>query len=135
MIRKKADSFKTILANADYFTGTAWTTRLAASDEIAVNAVRVVFEPGSRNHWHTHPGGQILIATEGKGYVQKKGEPIQLLLPGDTVTILAGEEHWHGASPDSVFTHIAIQPNIAGKGEIEWLQPVTDEEYAVHPVS
>jgi quercetin dioxygenase-like cupin family protein len=70
------------------------------------------------------------IATEGKGYVQKRGEPIQSLLPGDTVTILAGEEHWHGAAPDSVFTHIAIQPKVAGKGVIEWLGPVTDKEYA-----
>jgi quercetin dioxygenase-like cupin family protein len=129
MIKQNASSFQTAKASAEYFTGTVWTTRLAAPDAIAVNALRVTFEPGARNYWHTHPGGQILVATEGKGYVQKRGEPIQLLLPGDTVTILAGEEHWHGAAPDSLFTHIAIQPNIGGKGEIEWLGPVTDEEY------
>jgi quercetin dioxygenase-like cupin family protein len=135
MIKKSADSFQTLLANAEYFTGTVWATRLVASDEVSVNAVRVTFEPSARNNWHTHPGGQILIATEGKGYVQKKGEPVQFLLPGDTVTILAGEEHWHGAKPDSVFTHIAIQPIIAGKGDVEWLQPVTDEEYSFGEVS
>jgi quercetin dioxygenase-like cupin family protein len=69
-----------------------------------------------------------LIVTDGKGYVQKRGEPIQLLLPGDVVTILANEEHWHGAAPDSLFTHIAIQFIKDGK-DINWLQPVTDEEY------
>ena len=133
MIKKKAESVVATRASADYFTGTAWIGMLMGSDGIAVNAARVTFEPGARNYWHTHPGGQLLIATEGKGYVQKRGEPIQLLLPGDTVTILPGEEHWHGAAPDSVFTHIAIQPKIAGKGEIEWLKAVTEEEYGSDP--
>src|SRR5260221_9587502 len=127
MLKKDAESFKTGRASVDYFTGTAWITRLS-SNEITVNVARVVFEPGSRTYWHTHPGGQILIVTEGRGTIQKRGEPIQLLLPGDTVTILAGEEHWHGAAADSVFTHIAVQPAIAGIGDVEWLRGVTDEE-------
>jgi quercetin dioxygenase-like cupin family protein len=133
MITRSATTLKTTPGNPDYFTGTVWTTRLVGSDEVSFNTVRVTFEPGARNHWHTHPGGQLLIATEGRGYVQKKGESIQLLLPGDTVTILRGEEHWHGATPESLFTHIAIQPIVAGKGEVEWLRPVTAEDYARQP--
>lgn len=90
---------------------------------------KVTFEPKARNHWHTHPAGQVLIVTEGKGYVQKKGEPIKLLLQGDVVTIAANEEHWHGATPDSMFTHIAIQLIADNGQDISWLTPVTDEEY------
>lgn len=83
-------------------------------------------------HWHSHPAGQILIVTEGKGYVQKKGEAIKLLLPGDVVIILANEEHWHGAAPDSMFSHIAIQLIGDDGQDIIWpvpQVPVTDEEY------
>ena len=110
--------------------GTAWITSLVKNEGIPCNSARVTFEPGARNHWHTHPAGQILIITEGKGYVQKRGEPIQHLMPGDVVTILADEVHWHGAAPDSIFTHLAIQM-VSEKGEeITWLSPVTQEEYA-----
>ena len=106
-----------------------WIDFLVKNDNIKCNIGKVTFTPTARNHWHTHPAGQVLIATEGKGYVQKKGEPIQLLLPGDVVIILPDEVHWHGAAPDSLFTHLAIQL-ISDKGEdIKWLQAVTDEEY------
>ena len=88
----------------------------------------VVFEPGARNNWHTHPGGQILIATNGMGYYQEKGKAIQLLHPGDVVSIAPGTVHWHGASPDSEFTHIAINPNTQ-KGIVVWFERVSDEEY------
>jgi quercetin dioxygenase-like cupin family protein len=128
MIKKSISDAKMTKADPKYFTGDVWLVRLAGSDDIAVNTARVTFAPGARNYWHTHPGGQILIATEGQGYVQKKGEAIQVMLPGDAVTILAGEEHWHGAAPDSVFTHIAIQPKVGGK-EIDWLTEVTDAQY------
>ena len=96
--------------------------------------LKYLLSPVARNHWHTHPAGQILIVTEGKGYIQKKGEPIQLLLPGDVVTIFANEEHWHGATPDSLFTHIAMQLISDGK-DITWMNPVTDEEYNNSQVS
>jgi quercetin dioxygenase-like cupin family protein len=116
-------------APPDYFTGTAWIKTLVANDA-DFNCVmsNVVFEPGARNNWHTHPGGQVLIATEGTGYYQEKGQPIQLLHKGDVVKILPDVLHWHGASADSEFTHIAINPNTEN-GVVTWLQKVTDEEY------
>jgi quercetin dioxygenase-like cupin family protein len=88
----------------------------------------VTFEPGARNHWHTHPGGQLLLCTEGTGYYQEKDKPIRLLHKGDVVEIPPEVEHWHGATPDSTFTHIGITAQV-GKGAAKWLKPVTDEEY------
>lgn len=116
-------------APAEYFTGTAWVKNLVANDDTLTTIIsNVVFEPGARNNWHTHPAGQILICTEGTGYYQEKGKPIQTLHQGDVVKILPGVEHWHGASPVSSFTHIAINVNTE-KGIVHWLQPVSDEEY------
>jgi quercetin dioxygenase-like cupin family protein len=116
-------------APPDYFTGTAWIKTLVPNDaDFNFVMSNVVFEPGARNNWHTHPGGQILIATEGTGYYQEKGQPIQLLHKGDVVKILPDVLHWHGASADSEFTHIAINPNTEN-GVVTWLQKVTDEEY------
>ena len=101
---------------------------MANDDTLTTIISNVVFEPGARNNWHTHPAGQILICTEGTGYYQEKGKPIQTLHAGDVVKILPGVEHWHGASPTSSFTHIAINVNTE-KGVVNWLKPVTDEEY------
>ena len=116
-------------APADYFTGTAWIKPLVPADDIFNCQIgNVVFEPGARNNWHTHGGGQILIATEGVGYYQEKGKPIQVLHKGDVVKIPPDIVHWHGASAESAFTHIAINTNTE-KGIIVWLNPVTDEEY------
>jgi quercetin dioxygenase-like cupin family protein len=116
-------------APAEYFTGTAWVRPLVPNDS-TYNCVisNVVFEARARNNWHTHPSGQILLATEGTGYYQEKGRPVQKLHKGDVVKILPNVEHWHGASHDSEFTHIAINPNTE-KGIVVWLQRVTDEEY------
>jgi quercetin dioxygenase-like cupin family protein len=116
-------------APPDYFTGPVWV-RLLLSNDPALNCqiANVVFEPGARNNWHTHPGGQILLVTDGIGYYQERGKPMQLLHKGDVVNILPGVEHWHGASPRSGFTHIAINPNTQ-KGIVAWLERVTDEEY------
>jgi quercetin dioxygenase-like cupin family protein len=92
----------------------------------------VTFEPGVRNNWHSHPAGQILVVTSGRGYYQEKGQPARLLRPGDAVSIAPGVVHWHGATADSLFTHLAINPSVS-KGVADWLEPVTDEEYrAVH---
>jgi quercetin dioxygenase-like cupin family protein len=116
-------------ASEDYFTGNAWVKLLVPDDGILNTVVgNVVFEPGARNNWHTHPGGQILIVTHGIGYYQEEGKPIQLLNIGDVVSILPDVKHWHGASPDSEFTHIAISTNTQ-KGIVDWLERVTDEQY------
>lgn len=117
------------LASADYFTGKAWVKMLVPNDPVLNTAVgNVVFEPGARNNWHTHPGGQILIVTHGTGYYQEVGKPIQLLQVGDVVNIAPELKHWHGASPNSEFTHIAISTN-THTGIVDWLEPVTDEQY------
>lgn len=116
-------------APADYFTGTAWVQLLVPNDDtLNCQIGNVVFEPRARNNWHTHPGGQILIVTDGIGYYQEKGKPIRLIRKGDIVKILPDVVHWHGASPDSECTHIAVNSNTQ-KGIVVWLQRVTDEEY------
>jgi quercetin dioxygenase-like cupin family protein len=114
---------------ADYFTGTAWLNSLVQKDDV-FNVVigNVAFEPGARNNWHTHPGGQILIVTDGIGYYQEKGQPIRLLNKGDVIRIPPDVIHWHGASHDTSMTHIAISTNTQ-KGVVTWLNKVTDEEY------
>ena len=116
-------------APADYFTGIVWLSMLVTSDDSLNTTIgNVTFEPGARNHWHTHPGGQVLIATHGIGYYQENGKPIQLLHKGDVVKILPDIIHWHGASPDSEFTHLAINTNTQN-GVVVWLEKVSDEEY------
>ena len=116
-------------APADYFTGTAWVQLLVPNDStLNCQVGNVVFEPGARNNWHTHPGGQILLVTDGTGYYQEKGKAKRLLRKGDVINIPPDVEHWHGASPDSEFTHIAINTN-THKGVVVWLERVTDEEY------
>ena len=112
-----------------YFTGKVWL-KMLVDEENTFNCPigNVTFEPGCRNNWHRHPGGQILLVTNGRGYYQEKGNAIQLLHPGDVVRIAPHVEHWHGAAPDSWFTHLAISTNPQA-GPAQWLQPVTDEEY------
>lgn len=118
-----------LMENNPNFTGDAWLEMfVTATDSMDCTVGNVTFAPGVRNSWHSHPGGQILLCTSGKGYYQQKGQSIQLLLPGDVVKIASDIIHWHGAAPDSEFTHIAIgtQPS---KGSVVWLEPVTNEEY------
>jgi quercetin dioxygenase-like cupin family protein len=111
------------------FTGTAWLQMLVYSDSTYYASIgNVTFEPKARTNWHKHPGGQILLVTEGMGYYQEKGRPAQRIRKGDVVKIPPDTEHWHGASPDSGLTHIAISLN-TDKGGVVWLLPVTDEEY------
>ncbi len=102
---------------------------LVTNDSIYNTSIgNVMFEPGARTNWHKHPGGQILLVTDGEGYYQEKGKPAQLIKKGDVVRIPPDTEHWHGAAPSSL-THIAISPK-TDKGSVVWLQPVTDEEYS-----
>ena len=115
-------------APAEYFTGTAWVKMLVPNDTTFNCQIgNVVFEAGARNNWHTHPGGQILIVTEGTGYYQEKGKPVQIVHKGDVLKCTPGVAHWPGAAPDSAFGYIAVSPT--QKGETKWLQRVTDQEY------
>jgi quercetin dioxygenase-like cupin family protein len=116
-------------ASADWFTGTAWVKMLNPSDAIFNCSIgNVTFEAGARNNWHTHPGGQILVVTAGRGYYQEKGKEKQLIQKGDVIRILPNVVHWHGATADSELTHLAINTNTQ-YGIVDWLEPVTDEEY------
>jgi 4-carboxymuconolactone decarboxylase len=90
---------------------------------------RVAFEPGARTHWHTHPLGQILIVTAGSGRVQRWGDVVEEIRPGDVVWIPRGQKHWHGASPNTAMTHIAIVEQLDGKST-DWMEKVSDEQYA-----
>jgi quercetin dioxygenase-like cupin family protein len=93
-----------------------------------VSAGHVTFEPGARSAWHTHPLGQTLIVTSGLGWVQREGGPIEEVRPGDVVWFPPGLKHWHGASPATAMTHIAIQETLNGKN-VDWLEKVSDEQY------
>jgi quercetin dioxygenase-like cupin family protein len=117
-------------ASEAVFTGTAFVNMLVSDKDSLYNCqvYDVVFEAGARNKWHKHPGGQILLVTAGQGYYQERGKPAQLLHKGDVVQIPPDVEHWHGAAPDSGFTHIAISTNTQ-KGGAVWGDPVTDAEY------
>jgi 4-carboxymuconolactone decarboxylase len=116
-------------ASSDYFTGTAWVNRLVPKDETGTYSIgNVVFEPGARTNWHTHPAGQTLIVLDGKGWYQEKGKSARPISKGDVVVIPSNTEHWHGASKDSSLTHLAIT-NSKDSG-VKWLQPVTDGEYS-----
>jgi quercetin dioxygenase-like cupin family protein len=117
-------------ASPNFFTGMAFVNMLIAdtNKEYNCQVYDVVFEARARNNWHKHPGGQFLLVTDGEGYYQERGKPAQLLHKGDVVQIPPDVEHWHGAAPDSDFTHIGISPNTQ-KGGAEWLGPVTDAEY------
>lgn len=112
-----------------HFSGKVWLRMLVERDPTFNCPIgHVTFEPGCRNSWHTHPGGQILLCTGGRGWYQEKGRPRQLLAPGDVVKIPPNLEHWHGATPDSRFSHISIETN-ADAGPVQWLEPVGDAEY------
>ena len=91
-------------------------------------AAYVTFEPCARSHWHTHPLGQTLVVTFGCGRHQRWGQPIEEIRPGDVVTVGPNEKHWHGASPTTAMTHIAIQEVLDGKA-VDWLEEVTDDQY------
>ena len=115
-------------ANPDYFIGTAWVKMLVPQDQTGTYSIgNVVFEPGCRNNWHTHPAGQILIVLDGKGWYQEKGLPARSINAGDVVMISSNVEHWHGAAKDSSLTHVAITNS--KNGGVKWWQPVTNEEY------
>ena len=117
-------------AFAQYFTGECYLNMLT-TERVPVG--NVTFAPGTINNWHIHHsskgGGQILICVDGSGWYQEEGKPAQSLKPGDVVTIPANVKHWHGATKDSWFSHIAIE--VPGENTLnEWCEPVSDEEYS-----
>jgi quercetin dioxygenase-like cupin family protein len=113
----------------EWFTGEVRIDPLFQAHEPArAQGASVTFEPGARTAWHTHPLGQTLIVTVGMGLVQRSGGPIEEIRPGDVVWFAPGEKHWHGASPTTGMTHIAIQEALDGK-VVEWMEHVSDEQY------
>lgn len=114
---------------AEWFTGAVRVDPLFQAPEPArVAGASVTFEPGARTVWHTHPLGQTLIVTAGCGWVQRYGGPIEEIRPGDLVWFPPSEKHWHGATPTTAMTHIAIQESLNGK-TVDWLEKVSDEQY------
>jgi quercetin dioxygenase-like cupin family protein len=114
---------------ADWFIGTVRLDPLFSANEPArAGGASVTFEPGARTAWHTHPLGQTLIITAGCGRVQRWDGPIEEVHPGDVVWFPPGEKHWHGATPTTAMSHIAIQEALDGKA-VEWLEHVSDEQY------
>jgi quercetin dioxygenase-like cupin family protein len=115
--------------SADYFTGTVRVDPLFQAPEPArARGAYVTFEPGARTAWHTHPLGQTLVVTAGCGRVQRWGDPIEEIRPGDVVWFEPGEKHWHGAAPTTAMTHLAISEPLDGNA-VEWLEQVSDEQY------
>jgi quercetin dioxygenase-like cupin family protein len=99
-----------------------------APDPALVQGASVTFEPGARTAWHAHPLGQTLIVTAGCGRAQREGGPVEEIRPGDVVWFSPGEKHWHGATPTTAMTHIAIQERSGGK-VVDWMEKVTDAQY------
>lgn len=115
-------------AISDYFTGNVWVQMLVTEQFFNCPVYNVTFEPKARTKWHSHPGGQILLVTGGKGYYQEEGKPAKSLQEGDVVKIPPNVKHWHGASKDSWFVHVGITTN-PNLGNVEWLGAVTEDEY------
>jgi len=114
---------------SDWFTGTVRVDPLFQAPEPARGVgATVTFEPGARTAWHTHPLGQTLIVTAGCGRVQRWGGPVEEIRPGDVIWFPPGEKHWHGASPTTAMTHIAIVEQLNGKSA-DWMEKVSDEQY------
>lgn len=125
----KAGSRPSQRGNPEYFTGTVWIEPVVdAPGPARISAAKVMFEPGARTNWHTHPYGQTLQVLTGAGYVQVEGQERLDILPGDTVWIPPHLKHWHGARADSVMIHLALQEKEGGSAA-EWLEPVSDAQY------
>jgi quercetin dioxygenase-like cupin family protein len=126
---KRAGSRPSGKGPADYFTGTVRIDPLFEAPEPArVRGASVTFEPGARTAWHTHPLGQTLIVTAGLGLVQRWGGAVEEIRPGDVVWFAPDEKHWHGATPLTAMTHIAIQEALNGS-PVDWMEQVSDAQY------
>lgn len=117
------------LSKTNNHTGDVWLTELNKADStMDINIAQATFAAGAKLDWHIHPFGQILMITEGTGYYQEKGKPVQIVHKGDVIKCTPGVPHWHGATPNSNFTYIAVSTNSA-KNKTQWLQRLTDAEY------
>ena len=132
---KRTGSQPSTKGSTEYFTGSVRIDPLfqAAAPARAVGA-SVTFEAGARTAWHTHPLGQTIIVTAGIGRAQRWGGPVEEIRPGDVVWFPPGEKHWHGATPTTAMTHIAIQEALDGKA-VDWMEKVGDEEYQRGPAA
>jgi len=127
----RAQTIPTKRGPAEYFTGTVWLNEVnPAPFESDVRAAMVTFEPGARTAWHTHPHGQLLQITSGIARVQKAGGEVIEVRAGDAVWFEPGERHWHGAAPNHLMVHLAIQRADDTGRAVTWLEPVSDGEYA-----
>ena len=127
----RANATATKRGPADYFTGTVWLDELTpAGGASDVRVVVVTFEPGARTAWHTHPHGQLLQIRSGVGRVQKAGEQVVEVQPGDVVWFEPGERHWHGAAPNRTMVHLAVQRADAAGQAAVWQEHVSDADYA-----
>lgn len=120
------------LFDSPYFNGDVYRHPLVQKNELNCPTSNITFAPGCINNWHTHAGGQILLVTDGRGWYQEEGKPAKQLQKGDVIQIPMNIKHWHGAARDSWFTHISITTNIE-KGDTEWLEPVSKEDYNLLP--
>ena len=126
---KRVGSQASAKGSPEWFTGAVRVDPLfQAPDPALVSGASVTFEPGARTAWHTHPLGQTLIVTAGRGWAQREGGPIEEIRPGDVVWFPPGEKHWHGGTPTTAMTHIAIQEALNGNA-VEWLEKVSEEQY------
>lgn len=118
---------------SEWFTGTVYIDPIAGPPAPArAQAAAVHFMPGARTAWHTHPFGQTIYVTEGVGRCQREGGPVETIYPGDRVYFEPGENHWHGAAPNRLMTHIAIHEADESGTAVTWGEHVTDEEYNAH---
>ena len=116
------------LSSAKNHTGDIWLSELNVGDSTFDPSIaQAVYGPGAKLDWHIHPGGQVLLITEGTGYYQERGKPIRVVHKGDVIKCAPGVEHWHGAAPGSSFAYIAVTPT--QKGKTIWLEPVRDADY------
>ncbi len=130
MIIHRAGSRPSRVGPAETFSGSVRVDPINMPDPPArARSLNVTFEPGARTAWHTHPLGQTLIVTSGKGRAQKEGEAIHEIFPGDVIWFEPGERHWHGASPDTAMVHVAIQEADDTGSNVTWMEHVTDAEY------
>jgi quercetin dioxygenase-like cupin family protein len=126
---KRNGSRPSAKGSPDWFTGSVRVDPLfQAPDPARVGGGQVTFEPGARTAWHTHPLGQTLIVTAGSGLAQRWGGPIEPIRPGDVIWFSPGEKHWHGATPTTAMTHIAVQEKMNGKA-VDWMEKVSDDQY------
>ena len=126
---KRCGSRPSTKGSPDYFTGSVrMDPVIEAPDPARIRSAVVTFEPGARTAWHTHPLGQTLLVLSGLGLAQKAGGPVEEIRPGDTVWFGPDERHWHGASPTTAMTHLAMHEAKDGK-HVVWQEHVSDEQY------